>query len=504
MQVEIYENMMDDYNHYALHHVLGIGKTEYDKLIEFRFVRNKQIIRENEHLEQMRAKQRSALMAIDNSDLKMFEPPPQLVLKRIARDTTKMLISRYTDLMMCQSHDLLKARQYLHKRGLPRCYAGDWGDNLVLLKESEPDGPDPDQFEWNEELKFTPPPPPQDPARAKAHQDNLDFVNSFGRRFIAPANLVKTSTDREPIVDWGRYFERRSDHSLNIEKPRSKIVKLKLGRGNAAAMQQYERTGIMPRRGVTQGPLQQFLKSQAALPGGHTAQFAVPGVVMPPVAITQGSMMRFAMPHSMVAGGTLPRFTAPSGPAPSGNAVQGMDRQVRFSYELDCSGSLPPPGRMTMPADARLRAIQSDSSRNGHASGAIIRPGVSSPLGQRPARPISRRLTSDYRTTSHAHSNARFRRHMARAHQAHLEELAGIHSGQQVNRVPTPQRSGVGAGSMWSPDPVQQPNEEGSEPRFRGTSSWDEHEKAMSRPREELMGDSIHPDFPSKNAKDAE
>ncbi|KAJ5351468.1 hypothetical protein N7452_000442 [Penicillium brevicompactum] len=491
IQVELFENMMDDYNHYALLRVLGIGKQEYDKLMEFRLIRNKQILRENERLEVMRAKQRNALMAIDNSDLKMFVPPPHLVLKRIARETNKSLIkkSKHTDLMMCQSHDLLKAR------------------HLVVMQESEEDGPDPDKFEWNEELNFTPPTPPRDPAQEQTHQDNLRFVNSFGRGFVDPSVLVKRGTDQEPVVDWGKHFERRNGDSFDTQRPRSKIVKLKIGRENAATIWHYERTGIMPRRVGTHGPLRQVLVSQTAVPGGHTSQFVMPRVTMPPVAMTQGSMMRFAMPHSAVVEGTLPRFAAPSGLVPSGNTVQGMGRLFSSSSEFDpLSNMLPPPRRVVFQTDARQGAMPSEFSPIGYANGSVIRRYIPSPVNQQPARPISRRIDTEYRPQNmdYAQSHARYRRHLMRAHQEYLEKLTDIQRGRQMYQMPTVQGSSVAARGLLSQGVIQNPSKEGSGPRSQGTFSWDEHEKSMSGPHEELMKEVIHPETPIDNAKNAE
>jgi hypothetical protein len=315
MKVEIFENMMKDYSYWGLCRILGFRKEEREQIEEYVGVRNKQILRENNHLEQMRQKQRKALMNIDNSDLKLFEPPPQLVLKKITRETTRRLVNKYTNLMMCQAHDLLKARQYLHQRGLPRRYAGDWGDSLVVLRESEGNGPaEPDKFEWEEELRFTPPPPEVDPARVRALQATVDSINRIGRDAIAPGVLIRRSTDQEPMLNWGKYYEKQKDGlAWDTTKLRDGgMVKLKVGSQKAAAIGRYEKTGTMPRSAMSQGPAPRFGMQQGAMPQG---------------AMPQGAMPQGDTPQSFMPQGVTPQSTCPLGTYPPGTYPQGTYQQ---------------------------------------------------------------------------------------------------------------------------------------------------------------------------------
>ncbi|EKV06167.1 hypothetical protein Pdw03_2016 [Penicillium digitatum] len=253
MQVEIVENTMKYHSWRRVCDLLGLGPDERKQLMQGIRIRNKQIERENGKLEQMRCKQRKVLMKIDNSDLKRFQPPPQLVLKRITRETNQnLLLTSYTDLLMCQAHEVLKARQYLHQHGLPRRYAGNWGDSLVVLRESEDDSHEPDKFEWKENLRFSPPPneieTPMNPFMDPISSAKRDFIQSIGMNgTMNPTNLVRRNTDPGLMMDWGRYYERNQDSSWDTTKPRlGGIVKVNVGPDIAAQINRYEQAGVRP------------------------------------------------------------------------------------------------------------------------------------------------------------------------------------------------------------------------------------------------------------------
>ncbi|KAF7528574.1 hypothetical protein PCG10_000419 [Penicillium crustosum] len=264
MQVEIVENTMKYHSWRRVCDLLGLGPDERRQLTQTISIRNKQIERENKRLDQMRRKQREVLMRIDNSDLKHFKPPPQLVLKRIARKTNRNLVTKYTDLLMCQAHDVLKARQYLHQHGLPRRNAGDWGDSLVVLQESD-DSHEPDKFEWKDNLRFTPPHNEIEtlinPLMYPVRSDKSAFIQSIGTSTdgtVNPKDLIKRdSDDLGPVMDWGKYYERKPDSSLDTTKPRlGGMVRVKIGPHNAAQIQQYKQAGVRPhsQRQVTAMP----------------------------------------------------------------------------------------------------------------------------------------------------------------------------------------------------------------------------------------------------------
>lgn len=263
MQVEIIENTMKHHSWRRICDLLGLGPDERQQLMQVISIRNKQIQRENNRLEQMRHKQREVLMRLDNSDLKRFRPPPQLVLQKIARDTNRnLLVTEYTDLLMCQAHEVLKARQFLHQHGLPRRYAGDWGDSLVVLRESEESSHEPDKFEWKDNLRFTPPPSeietPINPFLDPTSSAKSTFIQTIGTKgTINPKDLVQHNTDLSPMMDWGKYYERNPDLSWNTTRPRlGGMVKVNIGPHNAARIQQYKQAGVNP----------QILSSQRQVP----------------------------------------------------------------------------------------------------------------------------------------------------------------------------------------------------------------------------------------------
>lgn len=121
--------------------------------------RDKQIRRENTHLAKMRNSQLQHLLSFDNSDdIKCHSVPHQLVLRRSTRNTLKVLRDSFSeshDLLMCQAADVLAARQFLNRRGLPKSFAGDWSHGMVELQQQDEDETNiyaPEVFKWKEDL----------------------------------------------------------------------------------------------------------------------------------------------------------------------------------------------------------------------------------------------------------------------------------------------------------------------------------------------------------------
>ncbi|KAJ5826864.1 hypothetical protein N7447_003627 [Penicillium robsamsonii] len=369
MQVEIVENTMKYHSWRRVCDLLGLGSDERTDLKQVIGIRNKQIERENKRLEQMRRKQRNALMRIDNSDLKLFQPPPQLVLKRITRETNRNLfLTKYTDLLMCQAHDVLKARQYLHQHGLPRRYAGDWGDSLVVLRESEESSHEPDKFEWKENLRFSPPPdkiettinPFLDPtSSAKA-----EFIHSIGMNgTMNPKDLVRRSTDPEPLMNWGKYYERNPDLSWDTKKPRlGGMVKVNFGSHNTAQIKQYEQTGVRS-QGLT-SPRPTITMSESPPPEFPQE---TPSRGPRDVSYAQPIFQKPARPFSRVLAGNWP--SVHSSPSESQSKYQRRIRQAQLE-------------KIQVEADAMRRRynLQPDLRVNGVGVGISPRHGNPQPL----------------------------------------------------------------------------------------------------------------------------
>ncbi|KAJ5301373.1 hypothetical protein N7508_006236 [Penicillium antarcticum] len=270
LQVEMVDRAMRNMTWRTVCTKLKLGPRDHQKLSDYMDTRNKQIERENKRMEEMRNKQRAVLMNIDNSDTKLFAPPPQLVLQRIMRQVTRESLldgTNYTDLMLCTSGDVLAARQYLHQHGFPRSWAGDWGDGMVELHESADDCQDPDEFHWKDNLTVTAPFDGSKHLVSPAVQDRTEFIHDVGlssSRLIDPRALIRNSADADPTQDWRRYFDHwypdpqdltgTSPESSRTTTRHQGIVNLKVGRQKAAQIQQYERTGTKPYGWPAYGP----------------------------------------------------------------------------------------------------------------------------------------------------------------------------------------------------------------------------------------------------------
>lgn len=258
LQAEIVENLLKKADWENVCSRLGLTEDDRMKFASYLDKRNKQILRENRRLEEMRRKQLQALMRIDNSDIKRNNVPHQLVLRRLTRVTTNRLLDqKYTDLLMCRAADVLAARQYLHRRSLDRSLAGDWGHSLVILQEPEGNDLDPERFEWQENLSLLPElldlnglPERRDELDTQAKHD---FILRIGRRnTVNPADLVLRRNETSPVRDWGRQFPFRFREwdpiSLPQENPERKrqsegMVCLNVGVEKAAQIRQLEEGG---------------------------------------------------------------------------------------------------------------------------------------------------------------------------------------------------------------------------------------------------------------------
>ncbi|KAJ5771311.1 uncharacterized protein N7511_003362 [Penicillium nucicola] len=258
LQLELVDTAMKSMTWNNVCNKLELGPEDRQNLVNCMESRNKQIERENKRLEVMRNKQRIALINMDNSDAKLFAPPPQLVLQRMMRQATReALLDRtmYTDLMLCTSGDVLAARQYLHQHGLPRNWVGDWGDSMVELRESPEDSQDPDAFQWKEELTVTEPFNTNKPCVSPVVQERAGFIDGVGmggNGLINPRALHRNSAEPDPTEDWRKYFSHiypdppdsagMSTKSNKTVPGHRGLVKLKVGQQMAAQIEQYERT----------------------------------------------------------------------------------------------------------------------------------------------------------------------------------------------------------------------------------------------------------------------
>lgn len=164
---------------------LGLTVEDCTKVQEHIKSRNKQIELENTQLKEMREKQLRALMRIDNSELKLNRVPHQLVFRKTSRQYRRKLRENIaSDYLLCQAGEVLGARRFLHKHGLDPRYAGDWNNEMVVLRKSQGD-PDTETFEWKDDSEDDSEPDSQGPDEplmengSGEHTPSVDQVDVF-------------------------------------------------------------------------------------------------------------------------------------------------------------------------------------------------------------------------------------------------------------------------------------------------------------------------------------
>lgn len=196
---------------------LGLTDEESYALSTLMRNRNKAIEREDDLLEEMRDKQLKCIQHLDHSEIKAYSVPPQLVLRKLARDhdacrsiaqgTYRELAKlRTTGMLNAKVSDILTARQYLGRRGLPRSLAGVWGNGLVTMVEGQEDEDESERFEWKEDLKLK----PHEVGDATVHSpgsatlpDKVVFARALGMlTSVNPSNLFRERTGHDPVRDF--------------------------------------------------------------------------------------------------------------------------------------------------------------------------------------------------------------------------------------------------------------------------------------------------------------
>lgn len=235
---------------------LDIKKDDRERLASYLETRNQQIMRENQRLDEMRQKQLRALVRIDNSDIKRNNVPHQLVLRRIMRKATRrILANQHSDLLMCEAADFLAARQYLHRRSLDRSLAGEWGHSLVLLREPECNGLDPERFEWQENLNLSPELLESESLPTGSDENVIKSKHEFNPGIgcgdtVNPVDLMRRPGETSPDRNWHHQFSfwypERGTVTKRSPKPKyqsNKIVYLNVGVEKAAQIHELEESG---------------------------------------------------------------------------------------------------------------------------------------------------------------------------------------------------------------------------------------------------------------------
>lgn len=214
-------NLMREHvmNWWAACSKLGLTIDESTTLSNFVRNRNKAIEREDKLLGEMRAKQLKAIMNLDHSEIKENQVPPQLVLYKLARDqdacrsiaqSTYREIAKLpnTGLLNAKVSDVLTARQYLGRRGLPRSLAGLWGNGLVTIIKGKDGENEPERFEWKEDLRVQRKNVNDDIVHKLCcvtlpDQEKCDLVSALGENTtVNPIVLLRNQKEHDPVRDF--------------------------------------------------------------------------------------------------------------------------------------------------------------------------------------------------------------------------------------------------------------------------------------------------------------
>lgn len=196
---------------------LGLTDGESKTLSNLVRNRNKAIEREDKLLEEMRHKQLKVITDLDHSAFKERKVPPEFVLCKLTRDqdacrsiaqSTYREIAklRTTGMLNAKVSDVLTARQYLGRRGLPRSLAGTWGNGLVTMIDGQDDDNEPERFEWKEDLRLK----PHEVGDVMVHRAGDDtqptraqVIRTLGKdTTVNPSNLFRGQVKHDPIRDF--------------------------------------------------------------------------------------------------------------------------------------------------------------------------------------------------------------------------------------------------------------------------------------------------------------
>lgn len=248
--------------------MLGLSDEEREELVVESRHRNELIKLENAHLEAMSANQNIALLRLNHTALKRNEIPHQLVLRKLGRHCGRVISARLGgDYLLCQSGELLAAREFLHRRGIERSYAGDWDNSLITLRAPETDS-EPEMFEWKENieglayrseegspepLSSTPCRDPGNRAHRRLMASRQSYINDTGGACftVNPRELIRRKGDLVERPKWLEDFNRelhekkfeqhKRDHAQSqVPRRRSGLVCLKIGTERAAQIRNSE------------------------------------------------------------------------------------------------------------------------------------------------------------------------------------------------------------------------------------------------------------------------
>jgi hypothetical protein len=251
--------MLDFHTWSKLQVLLGLTAKDIEALSHHLTTRNRQIDAENTYLQEMQAKQLEALMRIDNSELKNHSVPSMLVFRKGSVRYRRMM-KEYCDrdYLLCQARDLMVARKFLSRRGLPLSYAGDWNNDFALVPSADT-SQSPERLQWKMDSDLAVGP-------KKLVSDAVEECASEAIPSSPP--MERRSTLNNRVSAWG------SSSDLHVSSQSSRrctssyteveetlpfgnsrrttgdccLVSLKIGSENAAYMQAIEQPSLGPHR----------------------------------------------------------------------------------------------------------------------------------------------------------------------------------------------------------------------------------------------------------------
>lgn len=141
MQAEILNNLLYCYSWTTVHRMLGLTVDERNAIYNPLDCRTEQTKLEDLELKAMREKQLKELLKVDNSAWNQSRPH-QLVFRKASRQTIRKLreaIQTDFDFLCCEGSELVDAKKYLLTRGIEPKYAGNWGNDLVVVQSPDED-----------------------------------------------------------------------------------------------------------------------------------------------------------------------------------------------------------------------------------------------------------------------------------------------------------------------------------------------------------------------------
>ncbi|GAQ41813.1 hypothetical protein AtubIFM55763_002822 [Aspergillus tubingensis] len=144
IQVEIIDNMLQEFDWPTICHLLGLTAEEREETQQKIRQRDRQDKQEDIQLQDMRERQLRALLRVDNTKSGHNRVPHQGIFSKISRQVSGKLQNQIdSDISMCQQSELLDAKLFLRTRGLDCKYAGEWGNGTSAWQALEDDDIEP-------------------------------------------------------------------------------------------------------------------------------------------------------------------------------------------------------------------------------------------------------------------------------------------------------------------------------------------------------------------------